>query len=57
MEVAIAKDFEDREIEVGRRSENSELLDSVRSSQDYWQDIDDDLDDDIASRFKRLQKQ
>ena len=57
MEQAIAKDFEDREIEGGRRSKNSELLDSVRSSKDYWQDIDNDIDGDVASRFKRLHKQ
>jgi hypothetical protein len=32
MEEAIELDLEDRGIELGRRSDNSELLDSIRSS-------------------------
>lgn len=54
MEELIKLDYKDRGIDFGRRDDNSELCDSVRSSCDYWEDIDKNMNDDIKSRFKQL---
>jgi macrodomain Ter protein organizer (MatP/YcbG family) len=54
MEELIRLDYQDRGIDYGRRDQNSELCESIRSSCDYWEDIDQHMNDDIKSRFKQL---
>ena len=55
MEDLIALDRMDKDYQNEGRSNDSEKCESIRSSQDYWEDINKNYGaDEIKSRFKEL---